>query len=262
MTKLIISGGRDFNDIDFAVEALLRFHSYRPVTEVITGEAIGADSIGKAWAEEMGIKHTGFPVLDTDWKTLGSKAGHIRNAQMLDYGPDAVLAFPGGAGTQNMVDISMEVPWVEVIHCKKVLFNSRMNNEYQFCSNFSEGYDFHDEDGLWWATSEHYYQAHKTVDPKEQFAIQDAATPADAKELGSMVKFKKKNWERIKVEVMRQALALKFAPETKAAELLKATGWVYLVEYAPWGDTFWGQDADGLGHNWQGRLLNERRFQL
>lgn len=262
MTKLIVSGGRDFNDLDFAVDALLRFHAYRPVTELITGEAEGADSIGKAWAEEMGITHTGFPVLDTDWKTLGPKAGHVRNAQMLDYGPDAVLAFPGGTGTQDMVDIANDVPWVEVVHCKRQLFNSQMDNEYKFCSNFAEGYDFADEDGLWWATSEHYYQAHRTLDPKEQFAIQDAKTPARAKELGSEVKFERKNWHAVKIEFMRQALQYKFAAGTEAAELLKGTGWVYLVEYAPWGDTFWGQDAGGIGHNHMGRLLNERRFQL
>jgi predicted Rossmann-fold nucleotide-binding protein len=35
-------------------------------------------------------------------------AGPIRNRLMLDLGAHAVLAFPGGAGTANMVRIAQE----------------------------------------------------------------------------------------------------------------------------------------------------------
>lgn len=261
MTKLIISGGRDFEDLDFAIDALMRFNAYKPVSLVITGEAKGADSIGQAWAEEMGIPHKGFPVRDTDWKKLGPKAGNVRNEKMLKYGPDAVLAFPGDSGTQHMAHIASEVPWIEVVISKKVYFNRR-NRDYAFLSNFAKGYDFADEDGCWWMTSEHYYQAKKSVDPEEQFKIQDAKSPQDAKDLGGKVRFKRKDWNDIKIDVMRQALKYKFAEDTKAAELLKGTGWDYLVEFAPWGDTFWGVNSERIGHNWLGRLLNERKFQL
>jgi predicted NAD-dependent protein-ADP-ribosyltransferase YbiA (DUF1768 family) len=61
---------------------------------------------------------------------------------------------------------------------------------------------------------------------------------------------------------MRTALKLKFNPGSEAARLLVETGWDYLVEYAPWGDTFWGVDRDHLGQNWLGRLIMERRAQL
>ena len=270
MTKLLISGGRSFDDVDFAVDVLARVQGYveDPITEVITGEAKGADEIGMEWARVMGIPHKGFPVRDTDWKRLGPKAGFIRNEQMLDYGPDIVVAFPGGNGTQHMVDIANQVPWVTVIHCQQRLFNSTLDNGYQFCSNFTEGYEFHDEDGLWWKTSEHYYQAQKSLDNQEQFTIQDAPTAARAKMLGERVRSKRVNWDKIKLDVMRKATSLKFAKGTKAANKLIDTGFDYLVHYAPWGDPFWGvmdsHSGSGgyIGQNWQGRILNEWKFKL
>ena len=263
MSKLLISGGRDFEDVDFMVDALaaVMAYAYEPITEVITGEAIGADTIGKEWADVMGITHTGFPVSESDWNRHGMKAAYLRNEDMLEYEPDIVIAFPGGNGTQHMIDISREVPWVEVIDCKRLYFNSR-DTQYKFLSNFAEGFDFADEDGLWWKTSEHYYQAHKSLDPHEQFTIQDAPTAARAKELGAKVRMKRDNWASVKQDVMRRAVQLKFAKDSKAAELLLETGFRYLIEYAPWGDTYWGVDADKVGHNHLGRILNERKFKL
>ena len=39
-----------------------------------------------------------------DWKQYGRGAGPIRNREMLQYSePDIVVAFPGGAGTADMI---------------------------------------------------------------------------------------------------------------------------------------------------------------
>lgn len=39
-----------------------------------------------------------------DWEQCGRQAGPLRNARMLAEGrPDAVIAFPGGKGTADMV---------------------------------------------------------------------------------------------------------------------------------------------------------------
>ena len=267
MTKLLICGGRDFDDVDFAVDVLDRVQVFieDPISEVITGEAKGADEIGMEWANVMELPHRGFPVSDSDWKRHGKMAGMNRNKAMLDYEPDLVVAFPGGNGTQNMVDIASEVPWIEVIHCQRRLFNSKLENGYQFLSNFAEGYDFADEDGLWWKTSEHYYQAQKSADPHEQFTIQDAPTAARARDLGNKARTKRMNWDRDKLDVMRKATSLKFAKGTLAATRLLDTGFDYLVHYAPWGDPFWGvvDSPNGYtGQNWQGRILNEWKFEL
>ena len=267
MTKLLVTGGREFEDVDFMVDALAHAKAYcdgvdeKGLVEVITGEARGADTIAKEWAEVMEIPHTGFPCTDSHWKQYGKRAGLIRNEHMLDYGPDVVISFPGGTGTEHMVKISKEVPWITVIECRRVYF-SKEDGDYGFLSNFATGLDFADEDGLWWRTSEHYYQAQKSVDPDEQFAIQDAPTPRKAKERGQAVKFKRDDWNNVKLDVMRKAIRLKFAKGSKAAELLKETGFDYLIEYAPWGDTFWGVNGSKVGHNHLGRILNERKFQL
>lgn len=63
--------------------------------------ARGVDSFAAEWAIKFGFKLYKFPA---EWDKYGRKAGPIRNQQMLDEGkPDAVIAFPGGTGTADMV---------------------------------------------------------------------------------------------------------------------------------------------------------------
>jgi len=71
---------------------------------IIQGEATGADSWAKKWAEINGITTLDFPA---DWDTHKKAAGFIRNKQMLDEGkPELVIAFKGGNGTAMMIDIA------------------------------------------------------------------------------------------------------------------------------------------------------------
>jgi predicted NAD-dependent protein-ADP-ribosyltransferase YbiA (DUF1768 family) len=65
----------------------------------------------------------------------------------------------------------------------------------------------------------------------------------------------------VKVDVMRDLIAQKFAVGSELADRLLATGDQELVEGNTWGDTFWGV-CDGVGENWLGRLLMERRAAL
>ena len=68
---------------------------------VIHGGARGADISADVCALAFGIDVEVYPA---DWAKHGKAAGPIRNAQMLREGrPDAVLAFPGGRGTADMV---------------------------------------------------------------------------------------------------------------------------------------------------------------
>ena len=43
--KLLVCGGRDFDDVEFAVTHLTRLHETRGITELIHGAARGADTI-------------------------------------------------------------------------------------------------------------------------------------------------------------------------------------------------------------------------
>lgn len=259
---LIISGGRDFDDVEFMIDKLGKIHNSYHITKVVTGGARGADEIGMLWAAEMEIPYDTYEVTDQDWKKHGKKAGILRNHDMLEQAdPDGVICFPGGRGTEDMFRRSDKVTWLDVWKSEKILFNSR-SDEHFFLSNFATGYDFADpETGEWWMTTEHYYQAAKTPVESERGEIQAAPDPRTAKELGKAGNMFR-DWDGRKIDAMRRALKLKFYPGSPAAEHLLDTNWDYLVEYAPWGDVFWGVNKDHQGENWLGQLLMERRNEL
>lgn len=99
--RLLICGGRDFDDAAFAARILDAVHRKHVVKLVIHGAARGADTLGGRWAQYNGIEVEKYPA---QWGAHGKAAGPLRNAQMLESGrPDAVVAFPGGSGTADMV---------------------------------------------------------------------------------------------------------------------------------------------------------------
>ncbi|MCD2190576.1 NADAR family protein [Actinomycetospora soli] len=126
---------------------------------------------------------------------------------------------------------------------------------YWTLSNFSE--HPREIDGHRYATVEHYFQAMKAVAPEDHDRIRDAATPAEAKELGRAVAMVP-DWRDRRVAVMRRALAAKFTADSEAGRFLLATGEANLVEGNDWGDQLWGV-SDGRGLNLLGVLLMERR---
>lgn len=104
--KLLVCGGRDYKDWPTIKRVLDAVHAKRLVTMVITGAADGADIRAMVWAALRGIKSTDFQyeVTPEEWKRVGKAAGPLRNQRMLDeQKPDGVVAFPGGAGTADMV---------------------------------------------------------------------------------------------------------------------------------------------------------------
>lgn len=103
--RIIVCGGRDYADRDHVFRVLDKVHALRVIAEVIQGDAPGADSLAKEWAEARGIKHTDCPA---DWKSLGRRAGPIRNRYMLTLKPDGVVAFPGNDGTDDMCRAAKE----------------------------------------------------------------------------------------------------------------------------------------------------------
>jgi ribA/ribD-fused uncharacterized protein len=145
----------------------------------------------------------------------------------------------------------------------KILFQSRGAAAYRYLSNFWLAPIT--ADGQVFATVEHYYQAQKFVHDPEWFkAVQDAPTPRDAKWLGS-AKAKgpiSPTWDERRVKVMIKAVRLKFSQHPDLREKLLATGDDELVEYAPWGDTFWGVDKRHEGLNMLGQILMQVRAEL
>ncbi len=102
--KVIIAGGRTYKFTMFDFAILHKLHLEMPITEVVCGMAKGADMEAFKWATKRKIPIERYPA---NWKKYGRSAGPIRNGLMATYG-DALIAFPGGRGTANMIKQAQE----------------------------------------------------------------------------------------------------------------------------------------------------------
>jgi hypothetical protein len=100
--KVIIAGGRDYNDyqyLEYMCEEILqgRFN-----IEIVSGGANGADKLGEQFALENSYPVTRFPA---DWNLHGKKAGPLRNIQMAEYADELIAFWDGKSkGTKHMID--------------------------------------------------------------------------------------------------------------------------------------------------------------
>lgn len=113
--RCLVFGGRDFRDKEHLWAKLDEIHAVTPITELIHGDASGADTLGGQWGIARHVKVTAFPALwggihlpgavikyRRDGKPYNAKAGFDRNQKMADYGPDLAVMAPGGNGTRDM----------------------------------------------------------------------------------------------------------------------------------------------------------------
>ena len=126
--------------------------------------------------------------------------------------------------------------------------------EYRWLSNFHLVDVVYD--GEVYPSTEHAYQAAKTLHDITREQIRLAPTPGVAKALGKACLLRP-DWEEIKVEVMEDLLRQKFKNPLLKAKLLATVGHD-LVEGNHWGDTFWGVCRD-KGLNMLGKLLMQIR---
>jgi hypothetical protein len=98
--KVLVCGSRYFNNKEL-MEDVLKEYDIRCIIE---GEARGADTLAREYAERQGIHVLAFPA---QWEKHGKAAGPIRNTEMLRVGqPELVVAFrrQNSRGTQNMIN--------------------------------------------------------------------------------------------------------------------------------------------------------------
>lgn len=102
MRRVIVCGGRDFADRELIARTLYQALDVRSTdqTVVVHGAARGADRLAAEIAENWGLATEAHPA---DWKAHGKGAGPVRNEEMARLGADLCIAFPGGAGTADMV---------------------------------------------------------------------------------------------------------------------------------------------------------------
>lgn len=135
-----------------------------------------------------------------------------------------------------------------------------VSDEYGEFSNFAP-YPI-SIDGRRWPTSEHYFQASKFKDKRDQEVVRKAKSPMLAARMGRDRKRKLRcDWESCKVEVMRKAVMAKFTQHPELGELLLSTGTAKLVEHTE-NDEYWGDGGDGRGKNMLGRILMDVRKHL
>jgi hypothetical protein len=113
--KVIVAGGRDFNNLPLMQEKLTEILGDVEPLEIVSGMARGADMLAYKLAKANDIPTKEFPA---DWKDMSepcaprsnafgrynAMAGMKRNMEMGDYA-DMLIAFSNGSsGTQHMID--------------------------------------------------------------------------------------------------------------------------------------------------------------
>lgn len=103
--KVIIAGGREFDDYDYMRRCLdgLKASHFHSLIEVVSGHAKGADRLGERWAEEQKLDPP--KIFKPDYTRYGRfNAPKIRNQEMADYA-DVLCAFWDGrsGGTKDMI---------------------------------------------------------------------------------------------------------------------------------------------------------------
>jgi hypothetical protein len=94
--RILICGDRNWTDRYAISKFLERLVPLRPI--IIEGEARGADKIAGEEASKLGFNVLRFPA---NWDKYGKAAGVLRNRQMLDQGPDLVVAFHNSLATSK-----------------------------------------------------------------------------------------------------------------------------------------------------------------
>lgn len=108
MTRILITGSRDWTDENAVAEALRDVWmglGSDPDAIIVHGGASGADTLAGKAAAAMGLAVESHPA---DWKRHGKKAAPLRNAEMVDLGADVCVAFPLGTskGTWGCVKLA------------------------------------------------------------------------------------------------------------------------------------------------------------
>lgn len=102
MNRVIIAGGRDFDNLSLLESTMNEYVASKEECVVICGMARGADRLGELWAKKYNHKVEYFPA---NWELHGKQAGYKRNVEMAEHA-DSLVAFWDGKskGTKHMID--------------------------------------------------------------------------------------------------------------------------------------------------------------
>ncbi|WP_338803661.1 NADAR family protein [Xenorhabdus griffiniae] len=140
----------------------------------------------------------------------------------------------------------------------KIIRFYRTNEAYGEFSNFSK-HGFIDDQGLFWLTVEHYFQANKFIDKSIQENIRQLNSPMDAATAGrDRKKPLRPDWEVVKDDIMRFSVLEKFKQNLDIQNILLSTHNALIIEHTT-NDFYWADGGDGSGKNMLGIILMETR---
>lgn len=134
----------------------------------------------------------------------------------------------------------------------------RFFDEYRFLSNF--WYADVVFEGIKYKSSEHAFQAAKSLDNNIRLEIANVETTGQAKRYGKKIELRP-DWEEVKYDIMYKIVYDKFTRNKDLGEKLIATGDAQLIEGNTWGDQIWGV-CKGKGTNWLGKILMKVREEI
>lgn len=142
---------------------------------------------------------------------------------------------------------------------EKIYAITSFKGKYDFLSNFYQTPIKYED--IEFPSSEHAYQAAKTLDKKERERIAKISSPAIAKKEAKKLKIRS-DWESVKKDIMFDILKIKFSNRELQEDLLRTENAI-LIEGNWWADTYWGcivkHEHELSGDNTLGELLMKVR---
>ena len=119
--KVGIVGSRSITFSEY-VFSVLDFYLSRLLEEnevvIVSGGAVGIDSLGAQWAELRKLK---TEIYLPDWQTHGKKAGFLRNQQIIDNSDYLIAITTGSNGTADSIKraVKKNIP-IKIIKYEKI----------------------------------------------------------------------------------------------------------------------------------------------
>lgn len=90
MTRILVTGSRDWHDIEFLDDVIRLMAEAYPGATFVHGACQGADTLAAEMWRKLGYPVEAHPA---EWHRYGRSAGPRRNQYMVDLGADVCLAF-------------------------------------------------------------------------------------------------------------------------------------------------------------------------
>jgi hypothetical protein len=102
--RLSIVGSRGFTDFNMMKQEIIKHYNIDDIECVISGGAVGADTLAEYFAKEYNIPMKIYPA---EWKKYGKSAGYIRNELIIKDSTDVISFWDGkSTGTKHSMDLA------------------------------------------------------------------------------------------------------------------------------------------------------------